>query len=86
MLVQHTARLAISSPVNAVVELSIKGIICHIYIDAPIEAPDTWQINGRGLYQKLLEERANGKDGMVIPEKVAGAYHIAHRFQPGRRS
>ncbi len=65
-------------------ELSIKGIhICHIYIDAPIEAPDTLgKLMGDELYQKLLEERANGKDGMVIPEKVAETYyHIAHQHR-----
>ena len=65
-------------------ELSIKGIhICHIYIDAPIEAPDTLgRLLGEDLYQKLLDEKSNGKDGMVIPEKVAETfYHIAHQHR-----
>jgi len=65
-------------------ELSIKGIhICHIYIDAPIEAPDTLgRLLGEELYQKLLDEKSNGKDGMVIPEKVAETfYHIAHQHR-----
>jgi len=65
-------------------ELSIKGIhICHIYIDAPIEAPDTLgRLLGEELYQKLLDEKSNGKDGMVIPERVAETfYHIAHQHR-----
>jgi len=65
-------------------ELSIKGIhICHIYIDAPIEAPDTLgRLLGEELYQKLLDEKSNGKDGMVLPEKVAETfYHIAHQHR-----
>ncbi|MEL0151469.1 MAG: hypothetical protein VW950_07505, partial [Rhodobiaceae bacterium] len=61
-----------------------KGIhICHIYIDAPIEAPDTiGKLLGPELYQKLLEERGNGKDMLVIPDKVAETYyHIAHQHR-----
>lgn len=65
-------------------ELSIKGIhVCHIYIDAPIEAPDTLgRLLGDELYQKLLDEKSNGKDGMVIPQRVAETYyHIAHQHR-----
>jgi NAD(P)-dependent dehydrogenase (short-subunit alcohol dehydrogenase family) len=65
-------------------ELSVKGIhICHIYIDAPIEAPDTiGKLLGPEMYQKLLEERGNGKDMLVIPEKVAETYyHLAHQHR-----
>ncbi len=65
-------------------ELSIKGIhICHIYIDAPIEAPDTiGKLLGEEAYQKLLEEKSNGKDGMVIPARVAETYyHLAHQHR-----
>lgn len=65
-------------------ELAIKGIhICHIYIDAVIEAPDTvGKLLGPELYQKMLEERGNGKDMLVIPEKVAETYyHIAHQHR-----
>ena len=65
-------------------ELSVKGIhICHIYIDAAIEAPDTiGKLLGPELYQKLLEERGNGKDMLVIPDKVAETYyHIAHQHR-----
>ena len=65
-------------------ELSVKGIhICHIYIDAMIEAPDTLgKLVGEEVYQKLLAEKANGKDEMVIPEKVADTYyHIAHQHR-----
>ncbi|MAK11324.1 MAG: SDR family NAD(P)-dependent oxidoreductase [Rhizobiales bacterium TMED83] len=65
-------------------ELSVKGIhICHIYIDAMIEAPDTLgRLVGEEIYEKLLEEKANGKDEMVIPEKVADTYyHIAHQHR-----
>jgi NAD(P)-dependent dehydrogenase (short-subunit alcohol dehydrogenase family) len=65
-------------------ELSVKGIhICHIYIDAAIEAPDTiGKLLGPEIYQKLLQERGNGKDMLVIPEKVAETYyHIAHQHR-----
>jgi NAD(P)-dependent dehydrogenase (short-subunit alcohol dehydrogenase family) len=65
-------------------ELGIKGIhICHICIDAAIEAPDTiGKLLGPEKYQKLLEERGNGKDMLVIPEKVAETYyHIAHQHR-----
>lgn len=65
-------------------ELAPKGIhICHIYIDAPIEAPDTiGKLLGPEMYQKLLEERGNGKDMLVLPEKVAETYyHIAHQHR-----
>ncbi len=65
-------------------ELAIKGIhICHIYVDAPIEAPDTLgKLLGEELYGKLLAEKSNGKDGMVIPEKLAETYyHIAHQHR-----
>ncbi len=65
-------------------ELAPKGIhICHIYIDAAIEAPDTLgKLLGDELYGKLLEEKANGKDGMVIPERVAETYfHLAQQHR-----
>ena len=65
-------------------ELAIKGIhICHIYIDAPIEAPDTLgKLMGEKAYRELLAERSNGKDGMVLPAKVAETYyHIAHQHR-----
>ena len=65
-------------------ELSSKGIhICHIYIDAMIEAPDTLgRLVGEEAYAELLEAKANGKDEMVIPEKVADTYfHIAHQHR-----
>ena len=65
-------------------ELSVKGIhICHIYIDAMIEAPDTLgRLVGEKAYAQLLAEKANGKDEMVIPEKVADTYyHIAHQHR-----
>ena len=65
-------------------ELSSKGIhICHIYIDAMIEAPDTLgRLVGEEVYAQLLAAKANGKDEMVIPEKVADTYfHIAHQHR-----
>ena len=65
-------------------ELSPKGIhICHIYIDAMIEAPDTLgRLVGEEAYAQLLAAKANGKDEMVIPEKVADTYyHIAHQHR-----
>ncbi len=57
--------------------------ICHILIDAAVEAPDTLgKLLGDELYAKLLQERAGGKDGMVIPEKLAETYyHLAHQHR-----
>ncbi|MEC7210112.1 MAG: hypothetical protein VXV87_05045, partial [Pseudomonadota bacterium] len=57
--------------------------ICHIYIDAMIEAPDTLgRLVGEEAYAQLLAAKANGKDEMVIPEKVADTYyHIAHQHR-----
>ena len=63
-------------------EPSVEGInICHIYIDATSEASDTMgRLLGDDRYAKLLEEKANGKNCIVIPEKVAETYyHIAHQ-------
>lgn len=65
-------------------ELAPQGIhICHIYIDAAIEAPDTLgKMLGDELYGQLLEEKANGKDGMVIPAQLAETYyHLAHQHR-----
>ncbi|MEG9862846.1 MAG: SDR family NAD(P)-dependent oxidoreductase [Parvularculales bacterium] len=65
-------------------ELSVKGIhICHIYIDAAIEAPDTLgKLLGPEQFEKLLNERGRGKDHLVVPEKVADTYfHIAHQHR-----
>ena len=65
-------------------ELSGKGIhICHIYIDAAIEAPDTLgRLLGPELYEKLLAEKSRGKDQLVLPKEVAETYyHIAHQHR-----
>lgn len=65
-------------------ELAPQGIhICHIYIDAAIEAPDTLgKLLGDELFSKLLQERGNGKDGMVIPARVAETYfHLAQQHR-----
>ncbi|GIR10363.1 MAG: hypothetical protein CM15mP21_6250 [Hyphomicrobiales bacterium] len=53
-------------------ELSPKGIhICHIYIDAMIEAPDTLgRLVGEEGLCTASAAKANGKDEMVIPRKL----------------
>jgi len=49
--------------------------VCHIVVDAAVEAPDTLgKLLGPERYAALLAERANGKDGMVIPEHLAETY------------
>lgn len=65
-------------------ELSSKGIhICHIYIDAAIEAPDTLgKLLGAETFNKLLDAKGRGKDQLVVPAKVADTYyHIAHQHR-----
>ena len=65
-------------------ELASQNIhVCHIVVDAAVEAPDTLgRLLGEELYGKLLAEKANGKDGLVIPEKLAETYyHIAHQHR-----
>ena len=76
--------LSINQLRDTLKELSPKGIhICHIYIDAMIEAPDTLgRLVGEEAYAQLLAAKANGTDEMVIPEKVADTYyHIAHQHR-----
>ena len=65
-------------------EYASKGIhIAHIIIDGAVEAPDTLgKMLGAEKFQKLKEEKGMGKDGLMLPEKIAETYlhiHQQHR-------
>lgn len=65
-------------------EYASKGIhIAHIIIDGAVEAPDTLgKMLGPDKFQKLKEEKGMGKDGLMLPEKIAETYlhiHQQHR-------
>lgn len=66
-------------------EFAPKGIhVAHILIDGPVESPDTLGrlILGEEGFKKLLEEKGQGKDELIIPEKLAETYyHIAHQHR-----
>lgn len=57
--------------------------VCHIVVDGSVEAPDTLgKLLGAENYKKLLEERAGGKDGMMIPAHMAETYyHLAQQHR-----
>lgn len=66
-------------------EFGPKGVhVAHILIDGPVESPDTLGklVLGEEGYRKLLEERGQGKDGLIIPAQLADTYfHIAHQHR-----
>ena len=66
-------------------EFAPKGIhIAHILIDGPVEAPDTLGrvVLGPEGYKKLLEEKGQGKDELIIPAQLAETYyHVAHQHR-----
>ncbi len=57
-------------------EFSNKGIhIVHAIIDGAVDAPDTLgKMLGAEAYKKLREEVGMGKDGLILPEKIAESY------------
>ncbi len=66
-------------------ELGPKNIhVCHIIIDGPVESPDTLGkfLLGDDGYKKLLEEKGQGKDELIIPAKLADTYfHMAEQHR-----
>ncbi|WP_063629430.1 SDR family NAD(P)-dependent oxidoreductase [Bradyrhizobium sp. WSM2254] len=76
-------RRMLAQSLNA--EFSSKGIhIANILVDGPVESPDTL---GRVLlkgeaFEKLLKEKGNGRDELIIPAQLAETYwHIAHQHR-----
>ncbi len=66
-------------------EFAPKGIhIAHILVDGPVESPDTLGklLLGDDGYRKLLEEKGQGKDELIIPSELADTYfHIAQQHR-----
>ena len=65
-------------------EFSSKGIhTSHIIIDGAVDAPDTLgKMLGEEAYKKLREEKGLGKDGLLLPEKIAETYyHLAQQHR-----
>lgn len=66
-------------------EFAAKGIhVAHILVDGSVESPDTYGrvVLGEEGYQKLLEEKGNGKDELVVPAQLAETYyHVAHQHR-----
>ncbi len=82
----HTAavggRRMLCQSLNA--EFGPKNIhIAHILVDGPVEAPDTLgKLLGKELFKKLLTEKGEGKDELLIPEHMAETYyHLAHQHR-----
>ena len=65
-------------------EYAPKGIhVAHILVDGAVDAPDTLgKMLGEEGFQKLREKRGLGKDGLLLPEKMAETYfHLAHQHR-----
>ena len=65
-------------------EYASKGIhIAHVIIDGAVEAPDTLgKMLGAEKFQQLKEAKGMGKDGLMLPDKIAETYlhlHQQHR-------
>ena len=65
-------------------ELGPKGIhVAHILIDGAVDAPDTLgKMLGPLAFEELRNSRGRGKDGLVLPDRVADTYwHIAQQHR-----
>ena len=65
-------------------EFSSKGIhTTHIIIDGAVDAPDTLgKMLGEEAYQALRKEKGLGKDGLLLPDKIAETYyHLADQHR-----
>ena len=65
-------------------EFSPKGIhTSHIIIDGAVDAPDTLgKMLGEEAYQALRKEKGLGKDGLLLPDKIAETYyHLADQHR-----
>ena len=65
-------------------EYAAQGVhVVHILIDGAVDAPDTLgKMLGVERFEALREARGNGKDGLLLPEKMAETYyHLAQQHR-----
>ncbi|MEO0441040.1 MAG: SDR family NAD(P)-dependent oxidoreductase [Pseudomonadota bacterium] len=65
-------------------EFAAKNIhVAHILIDSGVNAPDTLgKMMGEENFEKLLDAKGRGKDGLMEPSAIADTYyHIAHQHR-----
>ena len=82
----HTAAMAgrrlLCQSLNA--EYAAQGVhVVHILIDGAVDAPDTLgKMLGQENFEALREARGKGKDGLLLPEKMAETYyHLAQQHR-----
>ena len=65
-------------------EYAAQGVhVVHILIDGAVDAPDTLgKMLGAERFEALREARGKGKDGLLLPEKMAETYyHLAQQHR-----
>lgn len=65
-------------------EYAAQGVhVVHILIDGAVDAPDTLgKMLGPENFEALREARGKGKDGLLLPEKMADTYyHLAQQHR-----
>jgi NAD(P)-dependent dehydrogenase (short-subunit alcohol dehydrogenase family) len=65
-------------------EYAAQGVhVVHILIDGAVDAPDTLgKMLGPENFEALREARGKGKDGLLLPEKMAETYyHLAQQHR-----
>ena len=65
-------------------ECAAQGVhVVHILIDGAVDAPDTLgKMLGPENFEALREARGKGKDGLLLPEKMAETYyHLAQQHR-----
>ena len=65
-------------------EYAAQGVhVVHILIDGAVDAPDTLgKMLGPESFEALREARGKGKDGLLLPEKMAETYyHLAQQHR-----
>jgi len=65
-------------------EYAAQGVhVVHILIDGAVDAPDTLgKMLGEERFEALREARGKGKDGLLLPEKMAETYyHLAQQHR-----
>ena len=82
----HTAAMAgrrlLCQSLNA--EYAARGVhVVHILIDGAVDAPDTLgKMLGPENFEALREAKGKGKDGLLLPKKIAETYyHLAQQHR-----
>ncbi|MDA9711125.1 SDR family NAD(P)-dependent oxidoreductase [Luminiphilus sp.] len=82
----HTAAMAgrrlLCQSLNA--EYAARGVhVVHILIDGAVDAPDTLgKMLGPENFEALREAKGKGKDGLLLPQKIAETYyHLAQQHR-----